>query len=164
MRYDNSNGVEAIKTEFTYAYSVLKGVAIEKEETTQISTGYGISSDISFSYEAGGFGASASISKYFSQEINYTCRNKFGTTTTTSEEQTQTIPITIPKESGLTIIFQIYENSLKYKISYDGYEVPITVNDGTIDTSFKVFNEILTEEQAEQEIKSLMALSGAVYI
>jgi hypothetical protein len=164
MRYDNSQGTDPIETDFTYSYSVLKGVAIEKEKTTQISSGYNISSDISFSYEAGGFEASASVSTSFSKEITDTCMNKFGTTTTTSEEQTQTIPITIPKESNLTIIFQIYENSLKYKVSYDGYEVPITVNDGTIDTSFKVFNKILSKEEAEEEIQNLMTISGAVFM
>lgn len=162
MRYDNSEGQSPINTEFIYSYSVLKGVAIEKEKTIQTTSGYGISSEISFSYGVEGFEASVSASTSFSKEITDTCMNKFGTTTTTSEEQIQKVPIVVPASSSLTIIFQIYENTLIYSISYDGYEVPITVNDGTIDTSFKVFNRILSEKEAEKEIRNLMIVSGVV--
>lgn len=163
MRYDNVYGDSTIETNFTYSYSILKGVVIEKEKTKELSTENSIEASISFEAGAGFLGGktSAEVSTSFALAVAHSCTDRFGTTSTTTEEQTQEIPVTIPAHGGLTIIFQIYQKTLNYKATYDDYEVPITVHDGTVDTSFKVFNKILDYEESQTEARNLAKEAGA---
>jgi hypothetical protein len=168
MRYENSAAKELI-TNFKFHYSIVQGVAIEESQTKETKTGHTRTHSWEVSVKQSGevLGAKVESEQKYSgsdvctREIAKSCSNKYGAMTTTSMIQEQEIPITLPPNSVGTLIVQVYQTAVTHQVNYGDYDMPVTVYDGTIDISFKLYPEILDEENAWKKASELAQEAGA---
>lgn len=168
MRYENSEDKE-LSTSFKFHYSIVQGVAIEASRTRETKTGHTRTHSwevsVSQSGKVAGVGVDSeqkySGSDVCTQEISKSCSDKYGATTTTSMIQEQEIPVTLPPNGVVTLIVQVYQTAVRHQVKYGDYEMPVTVHDGTIDLSFKLYPEILSEETARKRSAELAEVAGA---
>ena len=168
MRYENSKE-EALSTTFKFHYSIVQGVAIEASQTRDTKTGHTRTHSWEVSVKESGMIAGVGVeseqkysgSDVCTREITKSCSDKYGTTTTTSMNQEQEIPITVPANSAVTLIVQVYQTALSHQVKYGDYEIPVTVYDGTVDFSFKLYPEVLSEETAREKSRELAEVAGA---
>lgn len=165
MRYDNTAGSTPVRTTLTCHYSLVTGAAIEKTKASSTTTSVGISMTTSFEAGGGLLGGpsvSASVTTEFSRQVTNSCESKCGTSTTSTLEQTQEIPIEVPANSAATLIVQVCQKVLKHSVSYGGYQVPITVYDPTAEVYFKLYPSILDSANAALKSQEMATLAGAV--
>lgn len=168
MRYENPADKE-LCTNFKFHYSIVQGVAIETSQTKETKTGHTRTHSWEVSAKESGeiFGAKVETEQKYSgsdvctSEIMKSCSDKYGATTTTSMIQEQEIPVTLPPQSVITLIVQVYQTAVTHQVRYGDYEMPVTVYDGTIDLSFKLYPEILSEEVAREKAAELAKVAGA---
>lgn len=165
MRYDNTAGSTPVSTTMTCHYSLVQGAAIEKNKTSSTTTSIGVSATTSFEAGGGILGGatvSASVTTDFSRQVTESCESKCGTSTTSTLEQTQEIPIEVPANAAVTLIVQVYQKVLKHSVTYGGYQVPITVYDPTAEVHFKLYTGILDNATASLKSQELATLAGAM--
>jgi hypothetical protein len=168
MRYENSEK-EALSTTFKFHYSIVQGVAIEASQTKDTKTGHTRTHSWEVSAKESGKVGVAEVeleqkysgSDVCTREISKSCSDKYGTTTTTSMNQEQEIPVTVPENGAVTLIVQVYQTALSHQVKYGDYEIPVTVYDGTVDISFKLYPEVLSEEIALERSRELAKVAGA---
>jgi hypothetical protein len=165
MRYDNTAGSTTVRTTMTCHYSLVQGAAIEKNKTSSTTTSVGVSATTSFEAGGGILGepkVTATVTTDFNRQVTESCENKCGTSTTSTLEQSQEIPIEVPANAAVTLIVQVYQRVLKHNVSYGGYQVPITVYDPTAEVQFKLYTGILDNATANLRSQELATLAGAI--